>query len=320
MTSSLRSTAFRGDPDVAELHRFFLPEVQFAGDTLWTFGTSLKSAYVNSFEFMNHAPVVQMWRDDADVVRAVSRLSLGTGEWFHQALPAYRGRQTTEAMIRQADAVFALLTGNGSWHTVRYESDTADIAVLETAGYVRDGIAEVFMTQSLVDPIELGSPPSGVTVRLLDETNADELHRRALAQVDAFTDVEPTAAETAWITRSLPHQLSYGKPDDQPCVVAIDADGVVLAFADVFVDRANHIGELEPVGTRKWARRSGHAAAVTTRALMEMQRLGMTQAVVRTGADNAAAIAAYESVGFETTDHLVRFRTDRSRLRKQSDV
>ena len=39
-----------------------------------------------------------------------------------------------------------------------------------------------------------------------------------------------------------------------------------------------------------------------------MRDAGMTQAVVRTGADNNAAIAAYESVGFETVDVLVRFR------------
>ena len=91
----------------------------------------------------------------------------------------------------------------------------------------------------------------------------------------------------------------------------MDAAGLVLAFADSFIDRTNRIGELEPVGTRKSARRCGYGAAVATHALAEMQGLGMRQAVVRTGSDNAAAIATYEAVGFETTDRLIRFRTNR---------
>ena len=86
-SSPLLSTPFRGDPDVAELHDFLQPERQFVGDTLWTFGTSLKSAYVNSFEFLNHAPVVQLWRDGQGRVQAVSRIMLGTAEWYYIAAP-----------------------------------------------------------------------------------------------------------------------------------------------------------------------------------------------------------------------------------------
>jgi ribosomal protein S18 acetylase RimI-like enzyme len=37
----------------------------------------------------------------------------------------------------------------------------------------------------------------------------------------------------------------------------------------------------------------------------------MQRAVVRTGASNVAAIAAYESVGFEITDRLMNYRKAR---------
>jgi ribosomal protein S18 acetylase RimI-like enzyme len=310
-TGQLRATAFRGDADVDQLHSFFRPEHQFAGDTLWSFGTSLKSAYVNSFEFMNHAPVVQLWRDDAGTLQAVSRISLGTGEWFHLAAPAYRHKEITEALVRQADSAFALLTDRTTWHTVRYHSSTAEIGLLQHAGYVRDGIAEVFMVRSLDEPIAPATDDLGVTIRVLDPTDAKQVHERALAQVDAFSEAEPTASETAWITRSLPHQLSYGRPSTCPGIIAANAAGAVLAFADFFIDRSNRIGEFEPVGTRKSARRCGLGRSVTIRGLQEMRGLGMTQAIVRTGHDNRAAIATYESVGFETTDLLVRFRKDR---------
>ena len=308
MTETLRATAFRGEPDIEDLHSFFQPDHHFAGDTLWTFGTSLKSAYVNSFEFVHHAPVVQLWRNQQGAVQAVSRLSLGTGEWFHLALPEHRTSEVTAALILQADATFGLLTDRDHWETVRYESKTAEISELEQAGYTPAGVAEVYMVRSLEHTIDEVACPEGVRVGLLDPADPDE---RALAQVDAFTGGEPTAAQTAWMTRSLQHQLSYGRPHSNPSVIAFDEAGRVEAFADPFYDRTNGIGEFEPVGSRTSSQRRGLSKVVFTRGLQEMRDNGMRQAVVRTGIDNHAAIAAYESVGFETTDRLIRFRKQR---------
>ena len=311
MADRLRATAFRGDPDVEDLHSFFQPDVQFDGDTLWSFGTSLKSAYVNSFEFMNHAPVVQLWRDGAGAVQAVSRISLGTGEWFHLAMPAYRTADVTGALMLQADAAFSLLTDREGWETVRYESKADEIREIEQSGYTRTGVAEVYMARSLALPVEEPPCPAGVEVRRLDPSDGSMVRERALAQVEAFSQGEPSVAEIAWITRSVPHQLSYGGPDSHPGIIALDESGAVLAFADPFNDRKNRIGEFEPVGTRPSAQRRGLSKLVMTRALNEMRDHGMGRAVVRTGFDNTAAIAAYESVGFETTDLLVRFRNER---------
>ena len=312
MTSQLRATAFKGDPDIEELHAFFLPDHHFAGDLLWTFGTSLKSAYVNTFEFMNHTPVVQLWRDQTDTVQAVSRMSLGTGEWFHLANPIHRTEEVTDTIVQQADAAFGLLTDREFWATARYESKTAEIRQLTQSGYTRGDIAEVYMTRSLEHPIEDVSCPSDIRVTLLDASDPHMIHERALAQIDAFTDDEPTSPEIAWITRSLPRQLSYGKPDSNDSVIAVDEAGSIVAFADPFYDHTNRIGEFEPVATRKSARHKGLSKVVMTRALHEMRGSGMSQAVVRTGFDNLPAIAAYESVGFKTTDHLIRFRKQRS--------
>ncbi len=307
----LRATAFRGDEDVAELHHFFLPEQQFDGDVLWSFGTSLKSAYVNNFEFMNHAPVVQLWRDDHEEVQAVSRISLGQGEWFHQAAPRFRSNAVTVSIIEQADAALALLSDYGSWRTVRYESDLQGLELLAQHGYQPEGRDEVFMSMALGVALSAAPQPDGVEIRLLDETDSEELRERGLAQVDAFSQGPPTAEGVAWVHRTIPHQLAYGAQGQSSNVVAIEADGTCLALADVFFDPVHRIGEFEPVATRPSARRRGLASAVLHRGLDEMRRAGMTQAIVRTGVDNAAAIAAYESVGFLITDHRISLRKKR---------
>ena len=309
--AGLRPTAFEGDPDVDELRTFFLPEHQFDGDVLWTFGTSLKSAYVNSFEFMNHAPVVQLWRDDANVIQAVSRISLGTGEWFHQASPSHRTAEVSNPIINQADAALALLTSRSGWSTVRYGSKLDEIEHLERCGYVGSNATEVVMSRSLLEPIKAVVVPDGIDVRILDPDDVAAVHERAMAQVDAFSAGAPTKRERAWITRSLPHQLEYRSADSNLSVIAVDEGRTVLGFADPFFDCVNGIGEFEPVGTRQGARQQGLSKAVLARGLQEMRDHGMTEAIVRTGIENGAAIAAYESVGFKIVERLVRFTQQR---------
>jgi len=310
---TLRPTPFRGDPDVEALHAFFQPERQFAGDTRWSFGTSLKSAYVNSFEFLNQAPVVQLWRDDSGEVQAVSRLMLGDGKWFYLAAPGFRRPDVTLAILEQAEAALRLLTRTPSWATVAHESDDEAKSLLSSAGYEREGNAEVYMTRSLAGAIVSVPDPEGCTVRDLAEDDPSEVFERSDAQTDAFLEDQPRSEVEAWMTRTLPHQLGYGRPRKQPHVIAIEPSGRVLAFADVFLDLANHIGEFEPVGTRQALQRRGLAKAVLHRGLERMREAGMQQAVVRTGFDNAAAIAAYRSAGFEVTDHLVTCRKVRPR-------
>lgn len=303
---TLEPTPFRGDVDVADLRAFFAPAHQYAGDVKWTFGTSLRSAYVNSFEFVHHAPVVQLWRARDGTIGAVSRLSLGTGEWFHQAAPGHRSAESADAIIERSDQAMALLTAADSWSTVRYEGAVGEIEQLLAHGYERSDRAEVFMERGLDTVVEAPTPPSGVRIDLLDHADADHVHERAMAQVDAFSAGTPTPAEIAWIGRTMTHQLAFARHDSVNVVAVVD-DGTVVSFADPFFDRSNSIGEFEPVGTRHGWQGQGLARCVLARGLAEMQRAGMRRAVVRTGVDNTAAIAAYESVGFEVTDHLVRF-------------
>ena len=308
--SALVATAFRGDVDTEELRAFFLPERQFAGDARWRFGTSLKSAYVNSFEFRNEAPVVQLWRDRHGSVQTVSRISLGTGEWFFQSTPGFRDESIAAQIIEQSDAALELLSHQESWRTVLYESDRSGIELLTRNGYEPGERDEVFMTMALAAVVEPDFKTEAVELRVLDQNNQAELRERALAQVDAFSGGAPTESELAWIHRTLPHQLSYA-PAQSVNLVGMDSDGRCLAFADVFFDLANRIGEFEPVGTRTSEQRRGLSSALLRTGLAAMKSAGMTKAIVRTGVENRPAIAAYQAVGFEIADYRVSLRRSR---------
>ena len=307
----LHPTPFRGDVDVADLHTFFTPEHQFDGHTRWSHGTSLKAGYVNTFEFLNHAPIVQLWRDTASHVQAISQIALGPGTWSFLAAPEARDTETAEHVIGQADAALGLLSAHASWTTVAYESDEGHISSLTAHGYVEDGRDEVYMRRSLADPIDVATDPAGCTIRELDTTDPVEISERGAAQSHAFRTTEPFDELAAWMSRTIRHQLAYGRPNAHPCLIAIDTSGRVLAFADLFFDYANKIAEFEPVGTRKDVQRCGLAKATMLRGLELAKSAGMTEVVVRTGIDNEAAIAAYTSVGFAIEDRRLRFRKPR---------
>ena len=311
--SALVATAFRGDVDTEELRAFFLPERQFDGDTRWRFGTSLKSAYVNSFEFRNEAPIVQLWRDPQGSVQAVSRISLGTGEWFFQSSPGFRDESVAAQIIEQADAALELLTNQESWRTVIYESNRSGIELLARNGYEPGERDEVFMTMALAAVAEPDVGAGAVEFRALDQNNPAEVRERALAQVDAFSGGAPNESELAWIHRTLPHQLSYA-PTHSANLVGMASDGRCLAFADVYFDPVNLVGEFEPVGTRTSEQRRGLSSALLRTGLAAMKSAGMTRAVVRTGVENLPAIAAYQAVGFEIADHRISLHRTRQRF------
>jgi ribosomal protein S18 acetylase RimI-like enzyme len=328
--AALRPTPFRGDPDVEALHAFFQPEHQFAGDPRWSFGTSLKSAYVNCFEFLNQAPIVQLWRDGqppagnaapTGQIGAVSRITLGSGEWFYQAAPAFRTPDVTAEIIKQTDATLNLLSDRPQFRTVAYESDLHGIELLETHGYVAADCEDVYMTRTIdADPgrslLPHGSSMSASALEncelsLVDLADAAQIFERGDAQTDAFADGQPHEEVSAWMSRTMRHQMSFGRPRPHPSVVAVEPSGRMLAFADPFFDHTNKIGEFEPVGTRKGMHRRGLGKAVLLRGLELMRDAGMKQAIVRTGAANTAAIAAYASVGFSITDRVMNYRKPR---------
>ncbi len=79
------------------------------------------------------------------------------------------------------------------------------------------------------------------------------------------------------------------------CVVEAP-DGSLVAYCLAWLDEANGVGELEPVGTHPDYRRRGLASAVCRFALHRLQEEGATRAVVYSIAGTEAT-ALYESIG-----------------------
>jgi ribosomal protein S18 acetylase RimI-like enzyme len=79
------------------------------------------------------------------------------------------------------------------------------------------------------------------------------------------------------------------------CVIET-SDGRFAAYALLWPDDENGVGELEPVGVREEFRRRGLGAAVCTHALHQWHREGGRQAIVYCTTDGACAL--YESLGF----------------------
>ena len=95
---------------------------------------------------------------------------------------------------------------------------------------------------------------------------------------------------------------------DLDCVLEAP-DGTFAAYVLCWYDEKNGVGELEPVGTHPEHRRRGFGAAVCRYALHRLQEEGGRQAIVY--AENEAARALYESVGFRRHTRVVEMRKKR---------
>ena len=98
-------------------------------------------------------------------------------------------------------------------------------------------------------------------------------------------------------------------------LVAVAPDGHFGAFAQIWVDQVNNVGQFEPVGTAPNARRLGLAQAVLSEGLRRMQSRGMQTAIVIVEAAEQAACQLYTSVGFETVWHLNWYQQEHVRPR-----
>ena len=92
--------------------------------------------------------------------------------------------------------------------------------------------------------------------------------------------------------------------------VALLADDDPVAACTTWVDVASRTAVVEPVGTHPDHRRRGLAQAVVLASLASAADLGATRARVcgRADADDRAALATYESVGFRRIGRTVHLR------------
>jgi len=176
--------------------------------------------------------------------------------------------------------------------------DAPRIAFLERYGFTRGDKPYLRFARSLGEPIAAPRLPDGFGVRGV--AGEHEITNRANAHREAFHPSRITDEGYARLMR----MSEYDRALD---VVAVAPDGVIAAYAMGWVDRANEVGEFEPVGTRPTFERRGLARAALLEGLARMKARGAETVLVSTGGTETGAIRLYESVGFEIVNQELTF-------------
>jgi GNAT superfamily N-acetyltransferase len=151
------------------------------------------------------------------------------------------------------------------------------------------------LRRDLKEPVE----QFGVRVEAVGPKRASEytaVHRSAFGS-PRFTDERWRAMVTG-----LPYR-------DARCLIAYDDRGHAVAGVAVWSAGPGKPGLLEPMGVHAEHRRRGYGKAACLAAAAALRRMGSSSAIVCTPSANAAAVATYESAGFQPLPE----RRDRSR-------
>jgi ribosomal protein S18 acetylase RimI-like enzyme len=204
-------------------------------------------------------------------------------------------------LLRNVLDWFELRSGRDSPPTVwALEAESDLVRVLEDAGYrAASGSWFVHLVRSLDDALPAAAPPAGFS---LGRVASDDLARRVAVQRAAFAASTTTEEKYSRLTETWPYRADLD-------VVVEAPNGRFAAFCLAWLDDANGVGELEPVGTRPELRRRGLARAACLEALSALRELGADTAVVYAlgGVEDDRALSLYRSVGFEPHSRHLRF-------------
>lgn len=178
--------------------------------------------------------------------------------------------------------------------TSSLESDAAAVATLRHHGYERAAPDAPFFVQLIHDLVELREPalPDGVVLRHV--TGERDLRRRAEVHRAAWSPSRVTVESYRRVMHAYPYR------EDLDWVVET-REGKFAASCLVWLDEANGVAEVEPVGTDPRYARQGLAAAVSLAALRRLREIGGWAAMVHARGDAAypAPKRLYESIGFK---------------------
>jgi ribosomal protein S18 acetylase RimI-like enzyme len=172
-------------------------------------------------------------------------------------------------------------------------------SVLKARGYTL--VADESMQHMLrsLDDLPPAPPVDGFELRAV--RLPEELEARVDVHRAAFAPSRVTPESYANVVARAPYRRELDW-------VAAAPDGRHAAFCLVWLDSANGVAEMEPVGTHPDFRRRGLASAVCLAALGEARRLGAREGLVY-AVTGDPSVALYESLGFRSrARHLVYSR------------
>ncbi len=183
--------------------------------------------------------------------------------------------------------------GRGSIGVVVVDGDQPRAEALVRRGYACSDGGNTRLWQVIETAPDAAMVPAGYALghvsTLLD------MKRRGFVEADAFPVDGRVVTGDAW--RALTQRLPNYRPELD--LVAVAPDGTGASACTCWYDAATRCGEFEAVGTAQAHRRKGVGRAVISEGLRRLHELGATTAVVFTQNANAAAIALYQSCGFE---------------------
>ena len=190
------------------------------------------------------------------------------------------------------DEILAESRAQTAW---AFDDDEPHLAALRRHGFTRPAEHFWFLARDLAEPPDPPPLPDGFRLRTV---GAGDLAERVAVHRDVWAPSRVTEESFANVQRAWPYRESLD------CVVEAP-DGRFAAYALLWPDDENGVGELEPVGVRDEFRRRGLGAAVCTFALRRLYEEGGREAIVYCVTD--AACGLYESIGFRRHATLVGY-------------
>ncbi|MCG8352952.1 MAG: GNAT family N-acetyltransferase [Chloroflexales bacterium] len=236
--------------------------------------------------------LVQVWGEGVRIVGiAVTCLFDNAFQVF--ASPLRRGTDAEFLMLQSAFEttrrfVQASRRDDATVTTDVFSCDTARMELLARLGFAQYRLWDHINERSLSKAIPAAHAPDGFRIR---SATLDDAAQLALVRNDAFV--------TDWSAELYRTEVMQ-KPGYHPKneIVVVAPDGQIVAFTVIHFDPVNKVGLFEPVGVRRAFQRRGLARAMMLYAMYEMQRQGMTMAMVNHDATNQAARELYRNLGF----------------------
>jgi ribosomal protein S18 acetylase RimI-like enzyme len=166
---------------------------------------------------------------------------------------------------------------------------------LERHGFATPVESMHFYVRDLAEPPELPALPDGFRYRTIEDA---DLAERVAVHRDVWAPSRVTEESYANVRNAWPYRSTLD------CVIEAPG-GRFAAYALLWPDDENGVGELEPVGVRDEFRRRGLGTAVCRFALRRWHEEGGRRAIVYCMSD--AACALYESIGFHRHATLTRY-------------
>jgi ribosomal protein S18 acetylase RimI-like enzyme len=216
---------------------------------------------------------IRLWVEEGGVV-AWSWLKRDGNVLEHDVHPEHRNLLDEILAEPRARAAFS------------FEDDVDERAALARHGFTTPTTRMHFYVCTLDSPPELPVLPDGFryrTVKAADVSERVAIHR------DVWAPSRLTESSFAGVRAAWPYRETLD------CVVEA-VDGRFAAYALLWPDDENGVGELEPVGVREEFRRRGLGQAVCRYALRCWHEQGGRRAIVYCMTDGACAL--YEAVGF----------------------